>query len=421
MVLHVCVQTQSFVKSSMRIFHCLPAPGWLVGVNAQAMTTATAFLSLWIVASSAPFAAAQDSLDAILKIEQGGKGIPAAHALVEKLAASGTSLETVLGKVKQANPVAKNWLLGLAQTLADKQDPAKTTALLEKILADPKADGEVRYWALDRLAAGNPALREKLLDGRTEDASLDIRFEAIQQVVKALPTVEAAKSDEAAKQKAIAGYQQLLKSARQHVQVNSIIDTLKELGQEVDMRKHFGFVSAWQVVGPFDNRKEVGFNTAYKPETDYVQTGSENLKATYPGKAEGAQAGWQPASTEKPDGTVDLNPIMLNEKGAVVYAYTVVESPVDVKCQVRYGTPNANKLWVNGTPAAMNNVYHTGAQIDQYTGNVALKKGPNNVLLKVCQNEQTEAWAQDFSFMLRFTDETGLAIPVTQAPTTAAQ
>lgn len=94
---------------------------------------------------------------------------------------------------------------------------------------------------------------------------------------------------------------------------------------------------------------------------------------------------------------------------------------MDVKCQVRYGTPNANKLWVNGTPAAMNNVYHTGAQIDQYTGNVTLKKGPNNVLLKVCQNEQTEAWAQDFSFMLRFTDETGLAIPVTQAPTTAAQ
>lgn len=405
----------------MRIFPCLPAPGWLVGLTARTVTIATGFLIVCSGANTAPFASAQETLDAILKIEQGGQGIPAAHAVVEKLIANGTSLETVLSKIKQANPVAKNWLLGLAQSLADKQDPAKTKALLEKLLADPKGDGEVRYWALDRLAANDPKLREKLLDGRTEDPSLDIRFEAIQQVVKALPSVEAAKSDEAAKQKAIAGYQQLLKVARQHVQVNSIIDTLKELGHEVDMRKHFGFVSSWQVVGPFDNRKEVGFNTAYKPETDYLQTGSENLKATYPAKGEGSQAAWQPASTEKPDGTVDINPIMLNEKGAVVYAFAVVDSPVDVKCQVRFGTPNANKIWVNGTPVTMNNVYHTGSQIDQYTGSVALKKGQNNVLLKLCQNEQTEAWAQDFSFMLRFTDETGLAIPVTQAPTTAAQ
>ena len=363
-------------------------------------------------------AAAQDGLDTILKIEQGGKGIPAAHAVAEKLAASGVGLETILSKIKQANPVAKNWLLALAQTMADKQDPAKTKAMLEKILADQKGDGEVRYWALDRLAGADPQLRKKLLDGRTEDSSLDIRFEAIGQVINSLPSVEAAGKDDAAKQQAIAGYQQVLKSARQHVQVNTIVDALKALGQEVDMRKHFGFVSSWQVVGPFDNRKEVGFSTAYQPEIEYLQKGTEDLAATYPAKGEGAKAGWQPASTEKPDGTVDLNPIMLNEKGAVVYAYAVVESPVETKCQVRFGTPNANKIWVNGQASTMNNVYHTGAQIDQYIGSAQLKKGKNTLLLKLCQNEQTEAWAQDFSFMVRFSDETGLAIPVTQ--TTAA-
>ncbi len=130
----------------------------------------------------------------------------------------------------------------------------------------------------------------------------------------------------------------------------------------------FGFVSSWQVVGPFDNRKDVGFGTAYKPETDYLQTGTENLKATYPGKGEGAQVAWQPASTEKPDGTVDLNPIMLNEKGAVVYAYAVIDAPADTKCQVRFGTPNANKNLGQQKSHTMNNVYHTGSQIDQYVG-----------------------------------------------------
>ena len=415
-----CIRTQTFVKSSMRIFSCMPALRWLVGSTIRRSTFGALAICM-SAGSTAPYAWSQDGLEAILKIEQGGNGIPAAHAVAEKLASSGVSLETVLGKIKQANPVAKNWLLALAQTMADKQDPAKTKAALEKILADQKGDGEVRYWALDRLAGTDTELRKKLLDGRTEDASLDIRFEAIGQVINSLPTVEAAKSDEAAKQKAIAGYQQVLKAARQHVQVNTIIDTLKELGQEVDMRKHFGFVSSWHVVGPFDNRKEVGFDKAYQPEAEYLQSGTENLSATYSGKGEGAKVAWQPASTEKPDGTVDLNPIMLNEKGAVVYAYAVIESPIDAKCQVRFGTPNANKIWVNGRASTMNNVYHTGAQIDQYIGSVELKKGKNNLLLKICQNEQTEAWAQDFSFMVRFSDETGLAIPVTQTTAAAAQ
>lgn len=405
-----CIPTRPFVKSSMRISPFLPALRW---PNRLARTTLGG-LTICFASFSAHSAVAQDSIDAILKIQAGGKGIPAAHAFAEKLVASGASLESVLSKVNQANPVAKNWLLALAQSIADKQDAGKTKSMLEKILADQSGDGEVRYWALDRLAGSDLKLREKLLDGRTEDASLDIRFEAIQQVIKSLPSVEDAKKDEAAKAEALAGYQQLLKSARQHVQVNSIIDALKELGNEVDMRKHFGFVSAWQVIGPFDNRKEVGFDKAYKPEADYLEKGALDLKATYAGKAEGVPAAWQPASTEKPDGTVDLNPILLNEKGAVVYAYATIEAPADVKCQVRFGTPNANKAWVNGVPATMNNVYHTGAQIDQYVTSVQLKKGQNNVLLKICQNEQTEAWAQDFSFMLRFTDETGLAIPVTQ-------
>ncbi len=163
-------------------------------------------------------------------------------------------------------------------------------------------------------------LRKKLLDGRTEDPSLDIRFEAIGQVINSLPTAEEAKNDEAAKQKAIAGYQALLKSARQHVQVNTIIDALKALGQDVDMRKHFGFVSSWHVSGHSIIAKKWAIQSLMHPKPNYLQSSSVNLSTTYPAKGEGAKAGWQAASTDKPDGTVDLNPIMLNEKGAVVYA-----------------------------------------------------------------------------------------------------
>jgi hypothetical protein len=54
-----------------------------------------------------------------------------------------------------------------------------------------------------------------------------------------------------------------------------------------------------------------------------------------------------------------------------------------------------------------NEVYHSGAMIDQYIGNFQLKKGINRILLKICQNEQEESWAQDWQFQFRITDLTG--------------
>ncbi len=101
-------------------------------------------LAAWAIGTISvnQLAVAQESLEAILKIQQGGAGVAAAHTVAEKLVAGGTNLETVLSKVKQANPVAKNWLLAVAQAIADKQDQAKTKSLLEKVLADQSADGE---------------------------------------------------------------------------------------------------------------------------------------------------------------------------------------------------------------------------------------------------------------------------------------
>ena len=53
--------------------------------------------------------------------------------------------------------------------------------------------------------------------------------------------------------------------------------------------------------------------------------------------------------------------------------------------------------------------------MDQYSGRGTLKKGRNEVLVKVCQNEQTDAWAQRWDFQLRVCDELGGAVPLTLA------
>ena len=51
--------------------------------------------------------------------------------------------------------------------------------------------------------------------------------------------------------------------------------------------------------------------------------------------------------------------------------------------------------------------------MDQHVGRGVLKAGRNAILVKLCQNEQTEAWAQEWSFQLRVCDAIGGAVPVT--------
>ena len=84
--------------------------------------------------------------------------------------------------------------------------------------------------------------------------------------------------------------------------------------------------------------------------------------------------------------------------------------PSDVDCEIRVGCINAQKVWVTGELVISNEVYHTGMQIDQYAVPVRLKAGENRILIKVCQNEQKEAWAQLFTFQARLCDSTGKAI-----------
>ena len=57
--------------------------------------------------------------------------------------------------------------------------------------------------------------------------------------------------------------------------------------------------------------------------------------------------------------------------------------------------------------------------MDQYVGRGELKAGNNVILLKICQNEQTEAWAQDWKFQLRVCDASGKAILASDRPAPA--
>jgi hypothetical protein len=315
-----------------------------------------------------------------------------------------TQLADVLSAMKDQSATVQNWLLSVAQSVADR-NPTASKQELSQFLQKRSESPTARFWAFDYITRDNPSLRESLLASMLTDPSLELRYEAVALGMKKLS--DKGEGDAADKAELAASYQQLLAAARLPSQVTAIAKELRELDVDVNLLKHFGFVPNWKICGQFDNVDGVGFSEAYAPEKDFA-AGRLSLEAEYDGKD--GTASWQPLSTDADDGALDLNPVFKNAKGAVIYGYTTFQGESDLSCELRIGTPNACKVWLNGEQVIAREVYHTGSQIDQYTAPVKLKAGKNEILVKICQNEQTEPWAQEWMFQVRFTDSTGLAI-----------
>jgi len=74
------------------------------------------------------------------------------------------------------------------------------------------------------------------------------------------------------------------------------------------------------------------------------------------------------------------------------------------------------KLYLNGKEIFFREEYHHGDRFDGMVGKGTLKAGRNEILVKVCQNEQKEDWAQTWQFQLRLCDAIGGAVPFKVLP-----
>ncbi|MCU0708629.1 MAG: hypothetical protein MUF23_10075 [Pirellula sp.] len=335
-----------------------------------------------------------DALSTLRSIQPGDdKAQQAAAAASKQLSqAKDLKLMEVLKAMKGASPIGKNWLMGLANQLYRKSDAASKPELTA-FLGDTSQDPEARYTVYRWVTDNDPETRGKFLDSMLEDPSLEIRFDA---VAHAILKSEGASADQ---------LKRILDAARHPTQIVEMIEKLKAVGVTVDQSQHMGFVTSWKLIGPFDNVGSDKFDVVYDVETDWLKGA---VKERYSGK--NGETQWLEHTTDSKEGQVDVAKLFNNEKGCIVYAATIVKVPSAIDCEVRVGCINAQKVWVNGELVIANEVYHTGAQIDQYAAPIKLKAGENRILVKVCQNEQKEAWAQDYSFQLRLCDATGKAI-----------
>ncbi|MBI1346139.1 hypothetical protein GC163_07600 [bacterium] len=349
----------------------------------------------------APAATPAELLSQIRAVGPKGTGHAEAIAAVKALSqADATALLPILQAIDGASPLAANWMLGAFETIADRALDEKTLPAkdLEAFAVDVKQHPGARRIAYEWLLKVDPTAADRLIPGMLQDPSAEFRRDAVARKLKEAETLLADEKTDAAK----SAFETALSGAVDDDQVKAIIKPLRELGVKVNLQEHFGFLAHWELIGPFDNTDKQGFDVTYPPEQEL------KFDASYPGKM--GEVKWTEFVTEEEYGTVDLTKALAPHKGAITYAATTFDSPKAQAVELRLGTPNAWKLWVNGELVFARDEYHRGSQLDQYRVPVSLKAGANSILLKICQNEQTEDWAQKWEYQIRVCDHAGAAI-----------
>ena len=336
-----------------------------------------------------------------------GMGNREAATAFQKLSqAKPSSLLPLLKAVEPSNAIARNWLRSAIEVIAERATAAGNSLPLKALrdfLNDRKQSPEARRLTFELLLAIDRDATEGMIPSFIDDPSNELRRDAVAQIL-----VEAKKqltdSDEAAAKT----YQVALDAARDVDQIQEIAKAFTEMGLELDLPRHFGFLTHWNVVGPFHNLERAGFAEKFAPEENI------NLDATYTGKDD--EIAWQPLSTPDPYGMVDLNKPFGKLKEVTAYAYHEFDSANAQEAELRLGCKNAWKIWLNGELVFGRDEYHRGQRIDQYKMPVKLQKGSNSILLKLCQNEQKQDWTVQWEFQLRVCDSTGTAILATNRP-----
>ncbi len=339
-----------------------------------------------------------DDIEALKSVGPAAEGASEARKASAALIDGGaTNLLPILKAFKGSSVLATNWLRATFEAIADTEIKAGGALPKDDLIAFVKTTSEspvARRLAYEWLLKRSPQLKESLIPDMLLDPSPEFRRDAVDRLINEAKSLEGDAST--------AAYRKAMTGAVHEDQVKIIAKALREAGDEVDIQKHFGFLAAWKVIGPFDNKEMKGFSVVYEPEK------SLDLDAEYDGQL--GKVKWSELKTDDDYGVVDIAKQVENYKGSIMYATTTYMSDKEQTLELRLGTPNAWKMWVNGELVFEREEYHRSTSMDQYRVPVKLQAGPNTILLKVCQNEQDQPWAQRYQFQLRVCDNTGSGV-----------
>ncbi len=170
----------------------------------------------------------------------------------------------------------------------------------------------------------------------------------------------------------------------------------KELTQNIYRKFGLPADTVWRVIGPFAVENRSGFNYNFPPENKI------DMNVTY--SSAGKNISWQVMNDGFQDGYSNLKELYHDYAWSVAYALVYIYSPEEKKAQIRLGTDEACKLWLNNKKIWQHYI-REGATIDRDQVTVLLHPGYNKLLLKVTNS------SMDWGYYLRITDEHGQGFP----------
>jgi tetratricopeptide (TPR) repeat protein len=152
----------------------------------------------------------------------------------------------------------------------------------------------------------------------------------------------------------------------------------------------------WKICGPFRDFSHSGFEHAFPPEND------QKLTSVY--KNNGRQIRWIDGEDEHIDGHFNLLDIFPQNSFATAYAMIYIHSPDKRNVQIRMGSDEACKFWLNDK-LIWQHYLKRAAVVDRDIMTVVLHPGYNKMMLKVTNTDL------DWGFYFRVTDEFGDGFP----------
>lgn len=163
-------------------------------------------------------------------------------------------------------------------------------------------------------------------------------------------------------------------------------------GEDIDRGQALGTRTEWQLIGPFDNKANAGFDTVYPPEQ------SIDLAAKYD-TASGPVA-WIPYKAPPKNASVDLASVFQPIDDVCAYALCYLETATEQQVHLRVGANDGWKLWA-GNALVMSYPDNGRTILDREVIPVTLKPGKTPILLKVCNLKK------DWGFIFRVTTPDG--------------
>jgi len=161
-----------------------------------------------------------------------------------------------------------------------------------------------------------------------------------------------------------------------------------------------GYVCRWEVIGPFDNSSQSGFDKVYPPEREV------SLGTAYAGKND-LKLHWQPLTLVGRDGQCAVGGSLGDSDANIFYAVTAIQSPRAQAARLQFDPSGASKVFVNGQLASADALsrIHVALLADPFAIPVTLRAGWNTILVKLSDDDKLAG-----AFSLRVTAPDGAAL-----------